>query len=286
VLEDWVHEAAGTLFGRWYVTLFGVVFVWCAVRDLGWRRTALYSVVALVVGSLAENGSVHLGVPYTRYAFNSDLRGDELFLGDVPLMVPLSYTFMAYFAFSSGRLLASGPWRTRASRPWHEWLLALVLAVWALWILDPVSRLGHRFYLGELFHYEGPGFWFGLPLGSQLGFTATAAVLLGSLFAMTRGEPARPVDGLLHHPRLLALLTYHAQVLHLAIVAFVIGGVPADTIGGSFFLMWIPAAAITAVHWSNLRAARSPGAYAPTSADGAEISRPWRRASSARRSRP
>ena len=180
MLDDWVHEAAGTLFGRWYVTLFGVVFVWCAVRDLGWRRTALYSVVALVVGGLAENGSVHFGVPYTRYAFNSDLRGDELFLGDVPLMVPLSYTFMAYFAFSSGRLLASGPWRTRASRPWHEWLLALVLAVWALWILDPVSRLGHRFYLGELFHYEGPGFWFGLPLGSQLGFAATAAVLLGT----------------------------------------------------------------------------------------------------------
>jgi hypothetical protein len=44
--------------------------------------------------------------------------------------------------------------------------------------------------------------------------------------------------------------------VHLAIVAFVIGGVPADTIGGSFFLMWIPAAAITAVHWSHLRAER------------------------------
>jgi hypothetical protein len=136
--------------------------------------------------------SVHLGVPYIRYAFNSDLRGDELLLGDVPLMVPLSYTFMAYFAFSSGRLLASGPWRTRASRPWHEWLLALILAVWALWVLDPVSRLGHRFYLGELLRYDGPGFWFGLPLGSQLGFAATAAILLATLFhdGPSRAAPA------------------------------------------------------------------------------------------------
>jgi uncharacterized membrane protein len=108
VLSDLAHEAAGT-FGRWYVTLFGIVFAWCALRDLGWRRTLVYSVVALLVGGLAENGSVHLGVPYTRFTFNSDLRGDELFLGDVPLMVPLSYTFMAYFAFSSGRLFASGP---------------------------------------------------------------------------------------------------------------------------------------------------------------------------------
>jgi putative membrane protein len=252
-----VREVAGTLFGRWYVTIFGAVFAWCALRHLGWRKTLVYVVVAVGVGALAENGSVHLGFPYTRYAFNSDLRGDEVFIGDVPLMVPLSYTFMAYFAFASGRLLASGPWRTRAARPWQEWLLALVLTVWALWILDPVSRLGDEFYLGELFEYEGPGFWFGLPLGSQLGFAATAAVLLALLFVLSRDEPDRAVAGLRRHPHLPALLTYHGQVVHLAIVAFIIGGVPADTIGGSFFLMWIPVAAMTAVHWSHLRAART-----------------------------
>ncbi len=156
--------------------------------------------------------------------------------------------------------------------------------MWALWILDPVVRLGHRFYLGEFFHYEGPGFWFGLPLGRQLGFTATAAVLLGLLFTMTRAEPERSVNGLRHHPRFPALLTYHAQVVHLMIVAFVIGGFPADTIVGSSFLMWIPTAAVTAIHWSHLRAERSrPLSYLRASADGADrdaISRPWSRASS------
>src|SRR2546430_16749838 len=87
-----LHEVWGTVGGRWYVTIFGAAFLWCAVRQLGWRRTLLYTAVAVCVGGLAENGSVHLGVPYTRYAFNDALRGDELFLGDVPLMVPLSYT--------------------------------------------------------------------------------------------------------------------------------------------------------------------------------------------------
>ncbi len=253
-----MHELAGTVLGRWYVTVFGIVFVWCAVRQLGWRRTVLYAAVAVGVGALAENGSVHLGVPYTRYEFNPDLRGDELFVGDVPLMVPLSYTFMSYFAFASGRLLASGPWRTRATRPWHEWLMAWVLAVWALWILDPVSRLGDEFYLGDLFSYEGPGFWFGLPLGSQAGFAATAGVLLTVLFVMTRDEPARAVDGLRHHPHSVALLTYTAQVLHLAVVALVIGGTPADTIGGAALIVWVPVAAMTAVYWSSLNPARHP----------------------------
>ena len=110
----------GTVVGRWYVTVFGLVFLWRASRHLGWRNTGIYVAAALVVGVLAENGSVHLGIPYTRYSFNENLRGDELFVGDVPLMVPLSYTFMAYFAFAAGRMIASGPLRTRAPRPWHE----------------------------------------------------------------------------------------------------------------------------------------------------------------------
>ena len=65
-----MQEVWGTLVGRWYVTLFGLTFLWCAVRQLGWRRTAIYSVIAVGVGALAENGSVHLGFPYTRYTFN------------------------------------------------------------------------------------------------------------------------------------------------------------------------------------------------------------------------
>ena len=246
-----MEQVAGTVFGRWYVTIFGIAFLWFAVRHMGWRKTLTYAAVALCVGVLAENGSVHFGFPYTSYAFDESLRGDELFVGDVPLFVPLSYTFMGYFSFAAARLVASGPRRTRAPRRWMEALLAMVLSVWALWILDPISRLGEEFYLGPVFRYEGPGFWFGLPLGSQLGFGLTSVFLLGTLFWLTRDEPDRRVDGgLLRHPHFAALLTYHAQVFHLAVVAFVIG---ADTIGGSALLMWIPAAAITAVHWSTAR---------------------------------
>jgi uncharacterized membrane protein len=248
-----LEAIAGTVVGRWYVTIFGLTFLWRASQHLGWRRTGLYVLVALVVGGVAENGSVHLGVPYTRYEFSDELRGDEVFLGDVPLMVPLSYTFMAYFAFAAGRLVASGPFRRRAPRPWHELLTAWMLAVWALWVLDPVSRLGEDFYLGDLFAYEGPGFWFGLPLGSQVGFAATAAVLLATLHLLDRDAPDAPVEGLRHHPHLVALVTYHGQVFHLAAVAFWIG---ADTVGGAAVLMWVPVAVVTAVHWSQLRLRR------------------------------
>src|SRR5436305_10205322 len=203
-----MHELAGTVFHRWYVTIFGLAFLFFAVRHLGWRKTLLYGVLAFGVGALAENGSVHVGFPYTTYAFNPALRGEELFIGDVPLMVPLSYTFMGYFAFAAGRLVVSGPRRTRGRATWQELMLGVVLMVWAVWIFDPVSRLGDRWFLGPVFHYAGPGFWFGLPLGSQLGFTLTAVILIGLLTWLARGDEDRPVQGFRYLPPALVLLTF------------------------------------------------------------------------------
>jgi uncharacterized membrane protein len=249
-----VRQIWGTVGGRWYVTLFGLVFVVVAVRQLGWKRTLLYAVIAVGFGALVENLSVHFGFPYTKYAFNHALRHKELFIGDVPLMVPLSYTFMAYFAFAGGRLLASGPWRTRGKRVWHEYLLGLMLAVWVIWIIDPVSRLGHRFFLGELFRYNGPGFWFGLPIGSQAGFGLTAGTLVALLTWMARAEPDRVVRRAIDHPHLTALLTYHGQLVMMTAVAVHLGAVE---LGGSAVLIWVPAAALTAVYWSTLRPTRS-----------------------------
>ena len=248
-----MREIYGTFVERWYVTLLGAVFVFCAVRHLGWRRTLAYALPAVALGLLFENGSVHLGFPYTRYTFDTSLRGKEIFAGDVPLMVPLSYTFMGYFAFAAGRLVASGPWRTRARAWGHEYLLGVVLMVWAVWIFDPVSRLGDRWFLGRVFHYRGPGFWFGLPLGSQLGFTLTAVLLVGWLTWLARDDADQPVGRIVRHPHAIALATYHGQVAWLAIVAVYLG---ATELGGSALLMWVPAAAIAAVYWSALRPAK------------------------------
>ncbi|MGI8492139.1 MAG: carotenoid biosynthesis protein [Acidimicrobiales bacterium] len=248
-----MRELYGTFIGRWYVTLLGLVFVWRASRHLGWRKTFLYAVVAVGVGALAENGSVHFGFPYTRYVFNHALRGKEIFIGDVPLMVPLSYTFLGYFGFTAGRILASGPRWTRARRPWQEYLLGVVLTVWALWIMDPVARLGQHWFLGEVFHYRGPGFWFGLPLGSQAGFALTAAILVGLLAWVARGDANVSIARITDHPNLVSLTTYAAQLIWMSVVALVVG---ADAVGGSTLLIWLPATCLVAVAWSNqLRAA-------------------------------
>jgi uncharacterized membrane protein len=258
-----VEEIVGTFVGRWYVTAYGTVFVVLALRHLGLKWTAIYAVFAVLVGGLAENASVHFGVPYTRYAFNPDLRGHELWVGEVPLMVPLSYTFMAYFAFAAARLIVAGPYRSRTRQPVLEYVFAVVLATWALWIIDPVSRLGRYFALGELFRYDGPGFWFGLPLGSQVGFLFTSGILIGVLTWMARDEPVVVVPRLRNHPHLPALVTYLLQVGVMAVVAFVVArttgdaavAAMADALAGASLIIGIPMALLTAVYWRSLRSA-------------------------------
>lgn len=271
-------EIIGTVIGRWYVTIFGVTFLVLASRHLGWRRTGIYAAAAIGIGVLAENGSVHLGIPYTRYAFNDDLRGDELFVGDVPLMVTLSYTFMSYFAFAAARLVVGGPHRTRSNMPVLEYLTAVMLGVWAIWVVDPISRLGAHFFLGELFAYDGPGFWFGLPVGSQLGFTLTVGLLVGLLTWLMRDEPTVDVDRALAHPRLGALGGFAGQVLFMTGTAFVVARTNddpavvalADALAGSTVIIFLPLALMTAVHWRSLSLARRSALDAPVDLRGAD----------------
>jgi len=57
-------------------------------------------------------------------------------------------------------------------------------AVWILWIVDPVSRLGEHFFLGHVFRHRDDGCWFGLHLQSQPLLTSPAVA--GRIFASRR----------------------------------------------------------------------------------------------------
>jgi len=254
-----MNLVVGTVIGRWYVTLFGLSFLYYGWRLLGGRKLLIYSILSVACAALAENASVHWGIPYTRYAFNESLRGQELWLFDVPLMVPLSYSFVMFFAFTAARMVASGPWRTvPPSRP-TAYGLAVVFATWTTWTLDPISQRGAAWYLGDLFHYAHPGFWFGLPLGSQVGWLCVSALLCGLLAYLTRDEANSAVASVRRHPLLPCLITFAVVTLHVTVAALVIGE---PTLAGVGLIIWLPAAAVTAVLWPQLRAAEAARASA------------------------
>jgi len=159
-----------------------------------------------------------------------------------------------FFAFTAARMVASGPWRTVPPSPVAAYGLAVVFATWTTWTLDPISQRGAAWYLGDLFHYAHPGFWFGLPLGSQAGWCCVSAVLCGMLAWLTRDETNRAVPSALQHPLLPCLITFALITLHVTVAALYIGDV---TLAGVGVIIWLPAATVTAVLWPQLKAAQA-----------------------------
>jgi putative membrane protein len=257
-------EVWGTLAGRWFVTLFAFAYLILGLKVLGGRKLALFTVAAFVLAAASENASVHFGFPYTHYTFNQALRGTELWILDVPIFVPLSYTFVMFFSFCAARVVAAGPWSRVPPSRWGAYLLSVLFATWSTWTLDPVAQRGERWYLGDLFHYREPGFWFGLPLSSQVGWFLVSALLCGLLAWMTWHTGQRS-ERPLRNPLVWCLVVFVVQVLHLSIVAFVIGE---PTLCAAGLLIWTPAAAITWVFWSQLgRQGSARGRPLPPRAD-------------------
>ena len=247
-----MNEIWGTVVGRWFVTLFAIAYVVLGLRILGGRKLALYTVIAFALAAASENASIRVGIPYTHYSFNQALRGHELWIFDVPLFVPFSYTFVMFFSFCAGRAVAAGPWRRVPSSRLSAYLLAVVFATWSTWTLDPVSQRGRMWYIGDFFHYQDPGFWFGLPLLSQVGWFVVSTTLCGVLAWLTWQTPQRR-EVPLRNPLVWCFVTFLVQVLHLSVVAVWIGE---HTLGAAGLLMWVPTVAVTLVMWRELRPQR------------------------------
>src|SRR5439155_383496 len=95
-----MHRRVDTMTLRPYVFAFLALFLVAGAADLGWRRTLGFGSCVWPVAWLSELSSTRTGVPFGLYAYTGLTRGRELYLADTPLIDPLSFTFLAYAAFS------------------------------------------------------------------------------------------------------------------------------------------------------------------------------------------
>src|SRR5262245_31389097 len=110
----------GTILLRPYVFGFLAAFWLAGFAGLGGRRTLLFAAWVWPLAWLAEFSSTRTGVPFGLYHYTGTTRGQELFIADVPFMDSLSFTFLAYAAFSVARATLGGRrgstrWRARLS---------------------------------------------------------------------------------------------------------------------------------------------------------------------------
>ena len=199
-----------TVLLRPYVFGFMLAFVIAGVGDLGWRRTLRFTAWVWPLAWVAEFTSTRVGVPFGLYHYTGTTQGRELYLANVPLMDPLSFTFLAYAAFCLVRIVLVGRDVSRVTVAIVAGLLMMLLDV----VIDPLAVRGERWFLGRIFYYPDGGAYFGVPLSNFAGWLVVGIVGIGGYVVVTRNAGGR-------QPRYGVALYYGVLVFNLAVTAWI-----------------------------------------------------------------
>ena len=224
-----MHLLLSTIVLRPYVFVFLASFLFISVVNFGVRTTLLFGALTYGVGLCCEYSSVHNGFPFGLYHYVETTRDREIWVLGVPLFDSISYTFLAFASYTVALLLCSplycrgwdlrmlDTWRIRRSP--RVWLMAALFMVMIDIVVDPLSVMGERWFLGRMFWYDPPGPYFGVPISNYLGWYLVAAVsvaLFQTLDFRLNGASSKPI-GILPALPSRALL---GPMLYAGIVSF------------------------------------------------------------------
>jgi uncharacterized membrane protein len=176
---------------RPYVLIFLLIYITGCTLHLGLKRTILFCIAGYLLAWLSELSSIHTGFPYGSYYYLEHTRGLEIWVLGVPLMDSISYVFLAYASYSVALLMVSpiqrSSWliyvleteKTRYSR--HTALLGTLLFVYLDIIIDPVALQGNRWFLGQIYGYNEPGIYFGVPISNFIGWFVVGFLMIATL---------------------------------------------------------------------------------------------------------
>ncbi|HKF29940.1 MAG TPA: carotenoid biosynthesis protein [Candidatus Binataceae bacterium] len=236
---------------RPYVFVFLASFLAISIINFGARTTLLFTALTYAVSLTCEWSSVHNGFPFGLYHYIDATRDRELWIIGVPFMDSLSFTFLAFASYTVA-LLLSAPlyrrgWDLRLLDTWkirrapRVWLMASLFMVMIDFVVDPLSVLGDRWFLGKIFWYDPPGPHFGVPISNYLGWYLVAAVTIAIFVVLDQllNRDARPLGARPSFPS-RALL---GPALYLGIACFGIAmlfRIGATQIGWASVFIYLP----------------------------------------------
>ena len=190
----------GTLLLRPYVFLFLACYLVLATWQFGAGRALAFLVTGYLVAWLAELSSINTGFPFGWYIYIPATLDQELWVAGVPFMDSLSYVFLAYASYSLALLaLCPGRWERwrfflETDSPllysWRSTILGAVLMTTLDVVIDPVALRGYRWFLGQIYGYPEPGWYFGIPLANFAGWLLVSLILIRLLQVLLAHLPA------------------------------------------------------------------------------------------------
>jgi putative membrane protein len=198
---DLFGRIVGMVVLRPYVFVFFGVYLVLAVSRLGWKRTAVFSLIAYAVAFTAEFSSTRTGVPFGLYHYIDVTRNRELWISNVPFWDSLSFTFLCYLGWRLGVLLhapvaiVAGDVRVIDTRviagSWRACLAGALLMTWLDVVIDPLTVHGDRWFLGRMYYYPEGGIYFGVPLSNFVGWFVVGVTTMRA-FQWWDGRQAPP----------------------------------------------------------------------------------------------
>ena len=186
---DFLTLLGKTLLLRPYVFLFLAIALATSVWLMGKQRTAIFFLLTWATAFVCEFSSTRTGIPFGWYFYTGSTRGQELYLGNVPFMDSLSFSFLLFTSYclalwfllpahgSGLRTTIRDNQTIRMSVP----ALALTVLFFVLSdvVIDPVALRGDRWFLGKMYYYPEPGIHFGVPIANYLGWAVVGLVAFG-----------------------------------------------------------------------------------------------------------
>jgi uncharacterized membrane protein len=243
-----------TILFRPYVFVFLAVFLFSAIKLIGWPRTWRFWLISWITAFVCEFSSTRNGIPFGWYHYNGSTVGQELYLSNIPFIDSVSFSFLLYAAYCITLCFLLPP--QRSSDHSQRWLTTLhfdlpartswpVLMVTALFfafidmVIDPVALRGDRWFLGKIYYYPDSGTHFGVPLANYIGWAVVGLISLSIYFHMDKYLPeiSFPTDSSVAARLLLGVGLYYG------VLAFNLGvtfWIDEPLLGLTGLLMYIP----------------------------------------------
>lgn len=173
-----------TLLFRWYVFFFLFLGFWFLLRQVGKSGASVRFLLSFFASYLCEwISSLPSGwFPFGHYTYLPTTRGEEIWVGHLPLMDFLSFSFLMVASLG----VASRVWGVSIGEAlscpikltWPVFFLADILFFGIDMVIDPVALRGNRWFLGQIYYYPEGGSYFGVPLANFAGWAILGLMIL------------------------------------------------------------------------------------------------------------
>lgn len=170
-----------TVINRPYVLAFLITFLVLGRLYFGWKRTILWLILGCFVAWASEFSSINTGFPYGWYHYIYENMPGEIMVAGVPIWDSISYPFMIFASTTTARFIFRlPPFGNGAKHPLSIALWSAGLTTLLDVITDPLAHLGEKWFLGKIYYYPNPGWYFDVPLSNFAGWFVVAFVVVVS----------------------------------------------------------------------------------------------------------